>query len=65
VRNHQRPDNADTVAERLRYRAAHAQASAEMLERFHPIDLANAEAAMEWRAARVRELFVSATNIKF
>ena len=50
------PDTPEQIAERIRARAAMNQADAEMKERFGILTFENAQAAMDWREARFREL---------
>lgn len=50
------PDTPEQVQERIRYRAASEQAIAETREKFSPMTSENALEAIEWQAARIKEL---------
>jgi hypothetical protein len=51
-----RPDAPGAADERRRYREAAHQAYAEMLAKYAPLNDTNALEAIEWQAARIKQL---------
>lgn len=50
------PDTAEMIADRIKRRKASEQANAEMMARFAPLTAENAQAAVDWQEARIKEL---------
>jgi hypothetical protein len=50
------PDTSAQVTERVRRATASKQANAEMLAKFSPLTAENAQAAVDWQEARIKEL---------
>ena len=56
LREQMRPDAPGAADERRRYREAAHQAYAEMLAKYAPLNDTNALEAIEWQAARIKQL---------